>query len=108
MQKDQMKTLLSIVVSAVTFFSSRCETTKSERQDPPDAAIAAARPDALLPDAAEPVRAADRASTLSPSTPAARPVAPAAPTPARALDQSLHSGPLSSAAQRALLSPFGF
>lgn len=102
-----MKTLLSIVVSTATFFSARCESNKSERQAPPDAAIAAIAPDASLPDAAEPLRQSDRASTFFLSTPAARPVEPTMPTPARAFDQSLHSGTLSSATQRALLSPFG-
>lgn len=101
-----MKTLLSIVVSTATFFSARCESNKSERQTPPDAAIAALPPDASLHDAAEPISAPDRASTL-PAPPAARPVEPVEPTPARAFDQSLHSGTLFGASQRALLSPFG-
>jgi hypothetical protein len=106
MQKEQMKTLLSIVVSTATFFSARCESTKSERQTPPDAAIAALPSDAALPDAAEPISAPDRASTL-PSPPAASPIEPSKPMPARAFDQSLHSGTLFGAAQRALLSPLG-
>ncbi len=104
-----MKTLLSILVSTVTFFTARCESTKSERQPQPDAAIAALPPDPLLLDDAEPISAPDRAFTLEIAPPAARPDEPTAPTPVRTLDpQSLHSGSLSSATRRALLSPFGF
>jgi hypothetical protein len=107
MQKEQMKTLLSIVVSTATFFSARCESNKSERQAPPDAAIAAIKPDDSLPDDAEPISQAVRASTFFLPTPAAGPVEPTPPTPASTYDQSLHSGSLSGATQRALLSPFG-
>jgi hypothetical protein len=48
MQKEQMKTLLSIAVSTATFFAARCESSKSDQQSTtPDAAIVAVSPSAV-------------------------------------------------------------
>jgi hypothetical protein len=40
MQKEQMKALLSVLVSTATFFSARCESAKSQRPAAPDNTIA--------------------------------------------------------------------
>jgi hypothetical protein len=100
MQKEQMKTFLSVIVSTATFFSARCESSKPERRSVPDPTLAALRA-ATAPDHVEiptPVESPSELPTIKWPL-ALQPIAPA-PT----FEQlPLHAGSLSSATQRTML-----
>jgi hypothetical protein len=132
MQKEQMKTLLSIAVSTATFFAARCESFTSDKQSTtPDAAIAAVPSSPVVADSlvdapelgAQPDASSSTEELSAPSgvfrpwrnavpTPSISPApgSPSDPTSAtiRSFDhQPLHAGSLSGFAQRTLLSPLG-
>ncbi len=104
MQKEQMKALLSVLVSTATFFSARCESSKSERPSVPDANIAALTAPASSTQAEVPDEAlATSAAPLAPPPADVIVLAPTAPTPRFFNQPPLHVGALSIAP----ISPLG-